>query len=302
VPSTVSSVLAAAGLVPQGHVSWGAKVPETAPGVYVVSLTENVTATTPTADPCPISPTAITRLLRARPELRIDGKRPTKQALTERVSAFWLADETVLYIGLAGTSLRNRVAQYYRTPLGARKPHAGGWFLKLLSDIDSLHVHYAASANPSVAESSMLGAFCSAVSAASRERLFDPGRPFPFANLEWPPGTRKQHGITGATGELTLSPDVAKETRASRPIQAASGRSKVDVDAINAHIQQQLRIRGQQEATAVEAAVWLDQASLLKDSASRPGKPLRDLLRAGVIRGQRQDTNSRWFIDLLPGG
>jgi hypothetical protein len=73
-------------------------VPETAPGVYVVSLSEGVDATAPTVDQCPISQTAVTRLLRVRPELRIDGKRPTRQALTERISAFWLADETVVLI------------------------------------------------------------------------------------------------------------------------------------------------------------------------------------------------------------
>ena len=127
VPSTVSSVLAAAGLAPQGRVSWGARVPETAPGVYVVSLAEDVDATTPTADPCPISRTAIDRLLQTRPELRIDGKRPTRLALTERISAFWLADETVVYIGLAGTSLRNRVAQFtgLRWGRGSPTPAAG---------------------------------------------------------------------------------------------------------------------------------------------------------------------------------
>jgi hypothetical protein len=41
----------------------------------------------------------------------------------------------------------------------------------------------------------------------------------------------------------------------------------------------------------------LDQAALLKDSATRPGKALRDLLRAKSIRGQRQELNGRWHID-----
>jgi len=46
----------------------------------------------------------------------------------------------------------------------------------------------------------------------------------------------------------------------------------------------------------VEAATWLDRAGLLKDSTDRPGKALRELLRAGKILGQRQDPNRRWFI------
>ena len=32
------------------------------------------------------------------------------------------------------------------------------------------------------------------------------------------------------------------------------------------------------------------------DSASRPGKPLRDLLRAGQIKHAKQEANGRWFI------
>lgn len=35
--------------------------------------------------------------------------------------------------------------------------------------------------------------------------------------------------------------------------------------------------------TAVEAAELLDKAGVLKDSLSRPGKPLRDILRADLL-------------------
>lgn len=69
------------------------------------------------------------------------------------------------------------------------------------------------------------------------------------------------------------------------------------LSAINAYLQQQLRLRGQAETTAVEAARWLDRAGLLKDSPHRPGLPLRELLRSGGIQGQRQEPNGRWFID-----
>ncbi len=71
----------------------------------------------------------------------------------------------------------------------------------------------------------------------------------------------------------------------------------MDIEAINAHVQQQLRVRGLAEIPAVEAARWLDQAGLLRDSPDRPGLPLRELLRAGLIEGQRQEANHRWFID-----
>lgn len=48
--------------------------------------------------------------------------------------------------------------------------------------------------------------------------------------------------------------------------------------------------------TAVEAAEILDKAEILNDSPSRPGKPLRDILRAGGIEHAYQLSNGRWFI------
>jgi hypothetical protein len=65
---------------------------------------------------------------------------------------------------------------------------------------------------------------------------------------------------------------------------------------INLAIQEQLAARSISDASAVEAARWLDEQGLLADSDSRPGKPLRDLLRRGLIEGQRLDPNGRWHI------
>jgi hypothetical protein len=71
------------------------------------------------------------------------------------------------------------------------------------------------------------------------------------------------------------------------------------VDDINFYIQARLRRQGLDEVPAIEAATWLDEAGLLKDSGSRPGLPLRKLLRTGRIRGaiQRPETRyGRWYI------
>lgn len=48
--------------------------------------------------------------------------------------------------------------------------------------------------------------------------------------------------------------------------------------------------------TAVEAAEILDEAEILNDSSSSPGKPLRDILRAGEIEHAYQFSNGKWFI------
>ena len=77
-----------------------------------------------------------------------------------------------------------------------------------------------------------------------------------------------------------------------------------DLATINRFLQRQLELRGFDEVSAVEAARWLDTASLLPDSAVRPGKPLRDLLRAGKVIGGEQrppKPHGRWFITLVGG-
>ncbi len=71
---------------------------------------------------------------------------------------------------------------------------------------------------------------------------------------------------------------------------------QVSIEEINSHIQQKLREENLTKVRAVDAATWLDDANLLKDSIDRPGKPLRNLLRAGVIIGSHQEANGRWYI------
>ena len=71
-----------------------------------------------------------------------------------------------------------------------------------------------------------------------------------------------------------------------------------DIDAINAYLQDELRRRGLTEVAPVEAEQWLDHAGLLPRDKTRPGRNLRDLLRAGQIAGQEQGSNQRWTIGL----
>ena len=66
---------------------------------------------------------------------------------------------------------------------------------------------------------------------------------------------------------------------------------------ISNFLQSKLREKGMSTVTSIQAARWLDKANILTDSPHRPGKPLRELLRAGLIKGQRQEPNRRWYID-----
>jgi hypothetical protein len=219
-------LLDAAGLAPGGVVRWGSPVPCTDPGVYAVSMDPDPSRTTSTLDAAPISQSAIDELLSLRPELTVDGKRPTQAELAARLARFWLPDEVLLYIGLAGTSLVDRVTAYYKTPLGARSPHAGGWFLKTLDPELPRWVHWAQSTRPDDSEHAMLKQFSGGVTKASLRLLLDPDRPFPFANLEWPPGVRKRHGIAGARAPRSTGV-AARPTPRTAPRSATAERKKM---------------------------------------------------------------------------
>ncbi|HEY3943862.1 MAG TPA: hypothetical protein VGL78_01435 [Solirubrobacteraceae bacterium] len=93
--------------------------------------------------------------------------RPPAEALAQRLVESWLPDETVLYVGSATQCVATRVRQFYRTKLGTKGPHAGGWFLKLLDGLEQLDVHYAPADVPLAAEKALLDAFCTGVSPAS---------------------------------------------------------------------------------------------------------------------------------------
>jgi len=73
----------------------------------------------------------------------------------------------------------------------------------------------------------------------------------------------------------------------------------IPIAQINQFLQSTLSIKEQKNTTAIEAARWLDAVELLKDSESRPGLPLRNLLREGRIDGQRQENNNRWYIERI---
>lgn len=206
-PSTVSAVFAAADLEPEGVVRWGEPAGDKHSGVYVVALTDQVDAVE-VLPAAPISDAAIAELLAVRPELTLDRRRPSRRELAERIAAFWLPDETIVYIGLA-TSLRSRVRGFYKTPIGAKRPHSGGWFLKTLANPDRLYVHFARVPDVDAAEIAMLAAFVADVSRKTRAALADAEHPWPFGNLEVRRDgrkIRKRHEIRGARGDIPVAP------------------------------------------------------------------------------------------------
>lgn len=201
-PSSVVDLFAAARLEPEGVVRWGKPVDYDRSGVYLVAITDDPNSRFGLPQAL-IAPAVVDQLLTIRPELTLYGRRPSATELSACIAGFWSADEPILYIGLA-SSLRSRVRDFYRTAAGARRPHSGGWFLKTLSNIDDLYVHFARTAEVDAAEIAMLEGYIAAVSDESQASLADPEHPWPFANLEIRRDgrkIRKQHGIRGARGD-----------------------------------------------------------------------------------------------------
>ncbi len=191
----------------------------------------------------------------------------------------WVEDSPVIYIGKAGgnsnnATLRSRINQYVRFGQGYQVGHRGGRYIWQLKDANDLKVCWRVIKNiePEEKEFELLTLF--------RQQF---GK-LPFANLKLPNSGKRN---PKETYENEWSDNLPK----LRPMNRNNS-----VNAINNFIQQELKRRNFSYVSAVEAAKWLNREGLLKDSESRPGKPLRDLLRAGKIDGQKQQSNRRWYI------
>lgn len=214
-PSSVVNLLDAAGLTWDSVTRWGTKPSLEEPGVYIVS-----TSADPDSRAGPpalsLSEDRLAELLRARPEVTIAGQPADLDSLGQALRMMSPTGETVLYVGLAGTTVTvaHRVGQFYRTTIGARAPHAGGWPIKMLAHVDALYVHAAATGDPDRAEKDALRAFMEGVTDRARAGLCDSTLPLPYANLELTKGRRKRHTIAGASGSHA---GTAVRTRHSAP-------------------------------------------------------------------------------------
>ena len=190
-PLAAPDLLRSVGLVVDGPAAWGTRVRSSRPGVYVIEL--------PSApDSAPVDFDAIGRWLERVPGLTIDGAQPTGRELAARLHRFWLPGQPVLYIGMSAVSIGARLDAFARTPLGDRKPHAGGYWLKALSGLEQLRVWWAETDAAEEYQDALLDAFGAGVPTAEVATLPETSVVLPFANLQAPDGRRKEHGVKGA--------------------------------------------------------------------------------------------------------
>jgi hypothetical protein len=91
----------------RGPVPWLTPVPETASGVYAITLLQPLVVSI--------------------------------EKLPEPERSRWNAGQEIIYIGRA-TSLHRRIRQFYRHEYGRRSPHRGGQSVKLL--VDPIQVYW----------------------------------------------------------------------------------------------------------------------------------------------------------------
>jgi len=174
---SVVSLLTAVGLKISGSTKWGQRGINNKPGIYIVSVSED-----PSDAECnqkiSISDSAILNWLTRVPSMRLHGQHPSREELISELSRFWLPEQNIIYIGKAGTSLRNRINQFYTTNLGDRKPHGGGSWIKTLSNLDHATIYWVTTDQPESNERLILHHFNLLVSANQSDIVM------PFGNLE----------------------------------------------------------------------------------------------------------------------
>ncbi len=212
-PLGAAELLRSVGLLADGPATWGTPVRSNSPGVYLIELPSPPQA-------APVDFEAVGRWLERVPGLTLDGATPTGRELAARLHRFWLPDQPVLYIGMSRASVRARVSAYYKTPLGNRRPHAGGLWLKALSGLDRLRLWWAETDAAEEYEDALLSAFAEGVPEEVAAALHDPAVVLPFANLQTADGVRKDHGLRG---QLLADEEAATVTPALR--RAAAGKA-----------------------------------------------------------------------------
>jgi transcription elongation factor GreA len=197
----------ALGLLVDGPARWGYPVSSRAPGVFVFELPEGLAK-------APIDHAALRRWLEYVPDLRLDGSRPTPNALATRLAAFWLPREPILFVGRSTRALGPRVAAFYATRLGDARPNPSGHWLKTLSTMSQLRLWWAETDAHEEFVDALLGEVAERTDPAVAAALPDPTTVLPFANLETATGAPKEHGIANALRDAKDAP--------ARPVEKAS--------------------------------------------------------------------------------
>jgi len=141
-------------------VSWGTSFTAPSGGVYIISLNPDIDDTNNYNHQFQLDNSVVTNWIQRATNLTINGSTvSTTQQVQNYLRSFWKPDENILYIGESSsntTTLSKRVNDFYTHEVGNNGPHHGGFWLKLISQLQHCYVHYANCNTPREAEFKML--------------------------------------------------------------------------------------------------------------------------------------------------
>ncbi len=213
-PLTAPTLLREIGLLVDGPVRWGQPVGCARPGIFLVELPMPSTV-------APIDIDQVRAWLALVPGITLDGVRPDAGRLADVLRRWWLPGQHVLYVGRTAKTIGGRVRAMSETPLGYRKPHSGGHWLRTLAEPGALRIWWAETEAPEEAEDAVAAAV--AATLTDEERAALPAGPIlPWANLESATGEKRPTGLTGAIIEGEAPPAPGATLRRAA---ASTGRS-----------------------------------------------------------------------------
>ncbi len=182
----VSDLFGKVGLTPSVPLKWGMPIKEKGNGVYVVSLSSSASENYGTLSNFQIRDEVFAEWINRSPDLNVVGA-VSKGLLEEELNKYWKPNQNILYIGESSSEnnqLSGRLNQFYQHQVGWKGPHTGGYWIKLLAELNDLYVYYSICSNPRDTEFKMLMHFIEQTTGKNFYELGELGVHLPFANLK----------------------------------------------------------------------------------------------------------------------
>ncbi|GEM_PF-1998410 len=185
-PVSVDKLFTEFGLNYSKPYKWNEKFDAIFNGVYIISSSNNPKKALPNNIEFDISVKVFENWKQQAPNLEIENKKVTEVSQVKQyLKKFWNEKENILYIGestSATNPLTKRVNQFYIHKVGQKGPHTGGYWIKLLSELENLYIYFAESKSPRESEFKMILKYAELSSGKTFFELENISNHFPFAN------------------------------------------------------------------------------------------------------------------------
>ena len=185
-PITIQKLTEKFNLSMHGKVLWNNRIPETGPGIYIISTSNDLNQNFGAIQIPAFDSMFIESWARTSTDLKLNvSDRPSVSEIINELEKRWHPNENILYIGKATgkKGLDSRIKQFYDHQVGYSSPHAGGSWIKLLKNHPKLYIHYSKCPNPENVEFQLLLYFAEILSGKSYLEMNNIGKYLPFANL-----------------------------------------------------------------------------------------------------------------------